>query len=118
MSRRPRRNHSATFKAKVAVEALRDGKTVAEIAQLRGRGTDLVLEDTSKVFNTELLQALASLRARGTAFHAWIAGYEEDAGDVERARARGQACPSAAAPRSGPEECSAAAFPNALFHLL
>jgi transposase len=33
MSRRPRRNHSATFKAKVAVEALRDGKTVAEIAQ-------------------------------------------------------------------------------------
>jgi fumarate reductase flavoprotein subunit len=33
-------------------------QTVAEIAQLRGRGTDLVLEDTSKVFNTELLQAL------------------------------------------------------------
>ena len=33
-------------------------QTVAEIAQLRGRGTDLVLEDTSRVFNTELLQAL------------------------------------------------------------
>jgi transposase len=33
MSRRPRRNHSAAFKAKVAVETLRDGKTVAEIAQ-------------------------------------------------------------------------------------
>lgn len=33
-------------------------QTVAEMAQLRGRGTDLVLEDTSKVFNTELLQAL------------------------------------------------------------
>ena len=33
-------------------------QTAAEIAQLRGRGTDLVLEDTSKVFNTELLQAL------------------------------------------------------------
>lgn len=33
MSRRPRRNHSAAFKAKVAVEALRDGKTIAEIAQ-------------------------------------------------------------------------------------
>ena len=32
MSRRPRRNHSAAFKAKVAIEALADGKTVAEIA--------------------------------------------------------------------------------------
>ena len=33
MSRRPRRNHSAAFKAKVAVDALRDGNTIAEIAQ-------------------------------------------------------------------------------------
>ncbi|CAN7778119.1 IS3 family transposase [Variovorax sp. LjRoot290] len=33
MSRRPRRNHSAAFKAKVAIEALADGKTIAEIAQ-------------------------------------------------------------------------------------
>jgi transposase len=32
MSRRPRRNHSAAFKAKVAIEALGDGKTIAEIA--------------------------------------------------------------------------------------
>ena len=32
MSRRPRRNHSPAFKAKVAIEALADGKTVAEIA--------------------------------------------------------------------------------------
>ena len=32
MSRRPRRNHSPAFKAKVAIEALGDGKTVAEIA--------------------------------------------------------------------------------------
>ncbi|WP_443083638.1 IS3 family transposase [Variovorax sp. WDL1] len=33
MSRRPRRNHSAAFKAKVAIEALADGKTIAEVAQ-------------------------------------------------------------------------------------
>ena len=33
MSRRPRRNHSPAFKAKVAIEALGDNKTVAEIAQ-------------------------------------------------------------------------------------
>ena len=32
MSRRPRRNHSAAFKAKVAIEALADGKTIAEVA--------------------------------------------------------------------------------------
>lgn len=33
MSRRPRRNHSAAFKAKVALDALRDGQTIAEVAQ-------------------------------------------------------------------------------------
>jgi transposase len=33
MSRRPRRNHSGTFKAKVAVEAGKGEKTVAEIAR-------------------------------------------------------------------------------------
>jgi transposase-like protein len=33
MSRRPRRNHSAAFKAKVAVEALKDGQTVVELAE-------------------------------------------------------------------------------------
>ena len=33
MSRRPRRNHSAAFKAKVALEAVADGKMIAEIAQ-------------------------------------------------------------------------------------
>jgi transposase-like protein len=32
MSRRPRRNHAAAFKAKVALEAVKDGKTIAEIA--------------------------------------------------------------------------------------
>jgi len=33
MSRRPRRNHSAAFKAKVALEALKGERTVAEVAQ-------------------------------------------------------------------------------------
>lgn len=33
MSRRPRRNHSAAFKAKVAIEAVKGDKTVADIAQ-------------------------------------------------------------------------------------
>jgi len=33
MSRRPRRNHSATFKAKVALAAVKGEKTLAELAQ-------------------------------------------------------------------------------------
>ena len=32
MSRRPRRNHSAAFKAKVAIAALGDDKTIADIS--------------------------------------------------------------------------------------
>lgn len=33
MSKRPRRNHGAAFKAKVAVEALKDGQTLVELAE-------------------------------------------------------------------------------------
>ena len=34
MSRRPRRNHSAAFKAKVAVDAIRGEKTLAALAKV------------------------------------------------------------------------------------
>ncbi len=34
MSKRPRRNHSPAFRAKVAVDAIRGEKTLAELAKL------------------------------------------------------------------------------------
>ena len=34
MSRRPRRNHSPVFKAKVAIDAIRGDKTLAELAKV------------------------------------------------------------------------------------
>ena len=34
MTRRPRRNHTAAFKAKVALAAIKGEKTLAELAQL------------------------------------------------------------------------------------
>jgi transposase len=57
VSRRPRRNHSAAFKAKVALEAVRGVKTVAELAEpydlhpklITGWKTQL-LEPASSVF--------------------------------------------------------------------
>ena len=33
MSKRPRRNHSAAFKAKVALEALKEGQSLVELAE-------------------------------------------------------------------------------------
>ena len=33
MSKRPRRNHAPAFKAKVALEALKGGQTIAELSQ-------------------------------------------------------------------------------------
>ncbi len=35
MNRRPRRNHSAVFKAKVALDAIRGEKMLAELVKLR-----------------------------------------------------------------------------------
>ena len=60
MSRRPRRNHSPAFKAKVALEAIRGDKTLAELAkqhdvhpnQITDWKTQL-LERASSVFGSE-----------------------------------------------------------------
>ena len=60
MSRRPRRNHSPAFKAKVALEAIRGDKTLVELAQIHdvhpNQITDWkaqLLERAASVFGAE-----------------------------------------------------------------
>ena len=60
MSKRPRRNHSAIFKAKVAVDAIRGEKTLAELAKLHDVHANqindwkkLLLERAASVFGAE-----------------------------------------------------------------
>lgn len=61
MSRRARRNHSPAFKAKVALEAIRGDKTLAELAKLHdvhpNQITDWksqLLERAASVFGSEV----------------------------------------------------------------
>ena len=60
MSRRPRRNHSAAFKAKVALEALKGEKTVAEIAQRHDVHPNQVTE-----WRRQLLERAAEVSGAG-----------------------------------------------------
>jgi len=60
MAKRPRRNHTAVFKAKVALEAVKEEKTVVEIAEIYDIHPNLVtqwkkqlLERASDAFEKE-----------------------------------------------------------------
>ena len=64
MSKRPRRNHSPVFKAKVAVDAIRGEKTLAELAKLHDVHANQIvdwknqlLDRASSVFGAETTSA-------------------------------------------------------------
>ena len=56
MSRRARRNHSPIFKAKVALDAIRGDKTLAELAKLHDVHSNQIVD-----WKTQLLQGASSL---------------------------------------------------------
>ena len=64
MSKRPRRNHSAIFKAKVALDAIRGERTLAELAKVHDVHPNQIvdwknqlLERAASVFGTESTSA-------------------------------------------------------------
>ena len=64
MSKRPRRNHCAIFKAKVALDAIRGEKTLAELAKVHDVHPNQIvdwksqlLERAASVFGTESTSA-------------------------------------------------------------
>ena len=64
MSKRPRRNHSSIFKAKVALDAVRGEKTLAELAKVHDVHPNQIvdwknqlLERAASVFGTESTSA-------------------------------------------------------------
>ena len=69
MTRRPRRNHSSAFKAKVAVDAIRGEKTLAELAKLHdvhpNQITDWknqLLKGAANVFGAETAEPTVDLK--------------------------------------------------------
>jgi transposase len=61
MSRRSRRNHSAGFKAKVALAAIKGEKTLAELAQLHDVHTTQIA-----AWKAQLLEGAAGVFSRGS----------------------------------------------------
>ena len=56
MSKRPRRNHSPTFKAKVALDAIKGDKTLAELAKIHDVHANQIVD-----WKNLLLERVASL---------------------------------------------------------
>jgi len=56
MNKRPRRNHSPTFKAKVALDAIKGDKTLAELAKMHDVHANQIVD-----WKNQLLERVASL---------------------------------------------------------
>ena len=72
MSKRPRRNHSALFKAKVAIDAVKGEKTLAELAKLHDVHPNQIND-----WKNQLLERAASVRIsahRGRRFRLIVDG--------------------------------------------
>jgi transposase-like protein len=78
MSRRPRRNHSSAFKAKVALAAVKGEKTLAELAQLFD-----VHANQITTWRTQLLEGAAGVFGADSATDS-----AEPAVDVKRLHAK------------------------------
>ena len=79
MTKRPRRNHSADFKAKVALAAIRGEKTLIELSQQFDvhsnqikQWKDLLLEGASGVFGLEAKSGPAAVAVDVKTLHAKI----------------------------------------------
>jgi len=60
MAKRPRRNHSAAFKARVAVEALKEGQAIIELAERFQVHPDQITE-----WKRQLLERAAEVFSKG-----------------------------------------------------
>ena len=58
MSKRPRRNHSALFKAKVAIDAIKGEKTLAERAKLHDVHANQIVDWTTQLLDPAALERL------------------------------------------------------------
>lgn len=73
--RRPRRNHTVAFKAKVAVAALKDDKALAELAEKFDVHTDQITQ-----WRTQLLEGVADVFMSTSQFEKnWLAAQSRKA---------------------------------------
>jgi transposase-like protein len=72
MSKRPRRNHSPLFKAKVAIDAIKGEKTLAELAKLHDVHANQIVDwknqllaRAASVFGSESTAAVPAIDLKG-----------------------------------------------------
>src|ERR1035438_8624194 len=72
MSRRPRRNHTAAFKAKVALAAVKGEKTLAELAEQFDLHPNQITQWKSQLLPAEITVREALEQAPSSEFRTWL----------------------------------------------